>query len=145
MKTTIDLIERELRDPPASGAENYLTKARIFKHDIATAIRIHGATSPETRSATAIFGGRIKIWHQFLVEILTARAFMGIDQSRHFVRAWQRATFGRSVASARLARYAEVARSGGGRRESVEGPCVEIVAAVVQAYAKYRDALRDAV
>ncbi|MBP6762120.1 hypothetical protein [Zoogloea sp.] len=76
----------------------------------------------QRRAVAGELAGLMKRWTRFVIETLTAEALGDARPGRENVRTWQRTLFGKSCASARLARYAKEARSGGGRGEPVQLP-----------------------
>jgi hypothetical protein len=74
----------------------------------------------QRRAVAGELAGLMKRWSGFVIETLTAEALGDARPGREHVRTWQRTLFGKSCASGRLARYAQAARSGGGRGEPVQ-------------------------
>ena len=74
----------------------------------------------QRRAVAGELAGLMKRWSGFIIETLTAEALGDARPGREHVRTWQRTLFGKSCASARLARYAQEARSGGGRGDPVQ-------------------------
>ena len=61
-------------------------------------------------ACAAKYGAVFKQWEHMLIVHITAIALRGAQVSRANVRNWQQALFGKSMASAELARYAERSR-----------------------------------
>lgn len=108
-------------------AKDLLAKKKANYRDVAAAIARCGALARRWRSA--------------LVTSLTEVVFLDHDVAREYVRGWQQETFGQSIASRDLRRYADEERNGGGRaqRDPLNADAVERARWL---FSEYRDRLK---
>lgn len=119
------------------GIDNYWSELQQARRRVALA-----ADEIQRRAAAGALGGLVKRWDAFVIATLTADILGDARPGRERVRDWQRATFGKSCASSALARYAQEARTGGGRGEAVTvpQPIEQQTVALFQQYAqRFRD------
>lgn len=75
--------------------------------------RSEATSHSELMAATAAYGAVIKHWHHMLIVHITFVALQGREVSRTNVRHWQKALFGKSIASQDLHLYAKTSRGAG--------------------------------
>ena len=97
---------------------NFRRELQLLRQRVAAA----GDNALQRRVVAGEVSGLAKRWRGFVITALTEEALGDARPGREHVRAWQRAIFGKSCASGRLAQYAQEARSGGGRGEPVQLP-----------------------
>ncbi|WP_323004833.1 hypothetical protein [Denitromonas sp.] len=111
-------LDFELRDLDLNDDRvNFRRERQLLRQRVAAA-----GDELQRRAVAGEVAGLMKRWSGFVIETLTAEALGEARPGREHVRAWQRTLFGKSCASGRLARYAQEARSGGGRGEPVQLP-----------------------
>lgn len=133
-------IKAELRRPGDPDQVNFWVSARQAKAAIGAAART--GDERQVRAAAAAYGGLVKRWRRFLVELLTDLVMQQRDTSRGYVREWQQRVFGQAVASGRLAQYAKTERSGGGRPSVSEVP-EQLERHVEELFADSKDKLKQ--
>lgn len=129
-------LDKQLGEHPT--LPTFYTELEFLRRRVALA-----DSEDERRSIAGQIGGLVKRWKGFIIAELTV-AVLGVDAQpgRERVREWQKAVFGKSCSSMRLAAYAKTARSGGGRGEPVKVPAgVEVQAREV--FDKYASRLKD--
>ena len=107
-------LNAQLHKGTAYGAKTSLQCALDAKEAIAQA-DTHG----QKMGAVARYGAEFKRWHHLIILHCTHIALKGRTVSRANVRHWQKAVFGKSMASSELRMYADSTRGAGDKVDSL--------------------------
>lgn len=135
-------LKAQLHTGTAYGAKTSLQCALDAKEAIAQAAE-HG----QKMGAVARYGAEFKRWHHLIILHCTHIALKGRTVSRANVRHWQKAVFGKSMASSELRMYADSTRSAGDKVDSLlpSDPQAPLNDASLQAqafFARHKDLLK---